>query len=434
MGINYEVTDIRTGKTSLFVPGRSSRGGSIERILRGCEFDGTVIGCLDKLYKGLPFLPTILANSFINPKPCVFRSGAEAGTTGEYARIENGELIVHFKRIFPGPVGWDLRLIDNKYPLRDKVIEETGELYSVKEYRDDVAVMRHAYGKDYVIVASPQHIVPSSQIDYKSVLELAIVACDREFKDPAVQYVTFGQNNAGLPKFMEIPPSVMVDFMAQFMSVPKKIRRELSESKSKFGIYVSEGHKCGNSQDHPHFRVDSWPDFPPRTKDIMNIADKIMTSIQSYALDPSHLENHLGYLVIHSTENFIIYADRAPPYSGSLVVEARHAQNLLDLKEMEMVQEAAEALQTAQMLIDAVYNSPPCNLHTIQVPPHCRTDFSNVRLMFYLLPRINVHAFYENTTGIAAVTEIPENVAYDMREKVLPRIIKAPQAGNLVLA
>ncbi len=389
---NQFVLDPRTGRQSLLVPGRNSRGG-IEAIARNCEvLNGSLVSCRDMEYKGLPF-----PDNFSDKKPCVFRPGSEAGTTGEYARIDElGTLIVHEKRILPEFVeyGWIARLIDNMFPLLDKKNELTGEEYVKGPIKNGLVIYSDAYGKDYVIVASPYHIVPSSELNYKGIFELAIVATEREFKDEKIAYVTFGQNNAGLP-------------------------RKTADALSRMEYYGSNGKVSGASIIHPHFRVDSMPFMPDNLLAICN-------NIQAF--NASCLEDVFGPYVILSNEHFIIYADPTPAYSGSLIVEARHAQNLLDIKQFGIMSEAAEMLQTAQRLIDIVYDSPPSNMHTLQVPEKLKGEYDRARMMFFIEPRLNVHAFFENNAHIPGVTEIPLQVAADMREKVLPCFVQPVNA------
>lgn len=447
-----------TARTGIITANRSARGGLIrspEEAVRGIEdcFNTGSYPCGTKEFLGLPYF---------EPTACAFMPGDEAKTTREYARVgKDGGILVHQGYVFPGERWisdkWLMRVMENKFPLADKEDFFTGDVYK-NERSDRVWVeCMDAKGKDYIIVTSPNHIVPAHSIDFYALTKLEQIFAKREIEDPDIEYVCIGSNNAGLPKkvsypfikemgncakaFKEIiarlPPllgeagleslleSIFKEEGLEFLLAPtakmpsfngdgktnkEKVMKSL-ETVIKYsdGHYETAGYLSGASQPHPHARVLSLPIVPPWIKEIYRRTElKASTNEKTTFYD--FLKNE--GLLIKKGEYFVLSADPVPEYNGGLLIMAKKRQNIVEMSEMEL-KELAEMRKLARVMQEITFRSPS-NDYMIQTFKGYTGTYPNTRFILCMVPRTNVQAFMELGTKIVGINKDPRQLAETM--------------------
>lgn len=369
-------------ETSVIALGRAKRG------IEGFQINPNLldippIPCGTDEFMGLPLVD----------KPCPLRPGNEEETTAEYARYENGQLIYHPSPLFPASSGWEMRAIDNKFPIFDE-----RDFFSGEDYREGYMAQRKGFlemdaiGKDYMIIYSSHHVQTANHLDFLRILNLEREFARREIEKEHVQYVQIFRNNAGLP------------------------RRKL-EPLSGSEYYEIDGSASGASQAHPHGRVLSMHFLPEKL-------------LRSYERKEERMEESSSDIdddfVIKNGEEFVLMADPAPRHSGSLVVVARNARNILEISDTQL-EELGNMIQLGQRLVDVRYDGVPSNVYFRQIfdktvyvngngdEIDLLRKYPHYRMYVRIDPRTSVWAGLELATGIVAVTTAPADVRNTMK-------------------
>jgi len=409
---------------------RAGRGGLVEAVEKRVEemryFDIPAYPCGASEFLYLPYFEA---------KPCAFREGNEPDTTREYARVNNHgsrELIVHPEYVFPGKPGWAIRVMDNKYPLTDKVDFVTNHAYDSHRLSDGFIEMMDARGKDYVIVSSPHHIVTANRIDFENIALLEQIFTKRELEDPDILYVCVGSNNAGLPRKI-LPPfmrDVHLDALIRYMAkleevasknggIPKEAEGIAEESKKTLdillrnsnGYYESIGIISGASQAHVHKRVLSLPIHPPWIEEgYIRTEQKATTNGRASFYDYVKKEE----LLIEEGKYFALIADPVPEFSGGLLVIARDRQNIVEMDRAELA-ELGSLRKLGRVMHEILYGGLPSNDYMIQTFKEDCLKYPNTRFNLSLVPRKSVQAFLELGTKIVGLDGDSKELASTMR-------------------
>ncbi len=289
--------------------------------------------------------------------------------------------------MFPSPPGWEMRVIDNKYPIFDEKDIFTHEEYTVFVQRDDVFVERDAMGRDMLVIMSPYHIAPPSGMDYFNVLRLEQRITELELEKLHVEYVHIGRNSAGLPR---------------------KKKEKISGNE-----YYDMDDKMysGASQEHPHERIISVP-FVPRL--ILESYEKVENMARNNG--HQHLFQRLldsGGYTIEQGKRFALLADPTPKHTGGLVIAAYNAHNITELGECDL-HELASMLMLGEQLLNIAYDGPPMTNYYRQSFRDCVTRFPDYVMNVRIVPRDpyknGVHATVEEGMHLYVLTSDPQEV------------------------
>ena len=410
---------------------RANRGGLIEAIERRIEetgyFDIKPVDCGGLEFYGAPYR---------EEKECVFGPGREAKTTREYAQVNHaGDIIVHPTYIFPGESGWEgspwlMRVLDNKFPLVDRIDFFSGLVYDASRRHEGLVEMMEAKGKDFVIVLNPHHIVPAHSIDFVKLAILEKTFAERELEDPDVKYVCIGSNNAGLPqkKFLEQDVAQSLDILLKHINGDDSVSPEVQESVQTLmryskGYYKSDGAQSGTSQLHLHGRVISFPLLPPWIKEGYERTEE--NARQNGA--NTFLDYCLSHgLLIDKGKYFSMVADPVPEFNGGLLIIANERHNITKMDDGEL-RELAEMRKAGRVMHEILFSGIPSNDYMIQTFGSMTSEYPNTRFSLALVPRGNVQAFVELGTKIVGLTTDPRSMAEAMihlKEKY-PKYLRA---------
>ena len=312
-----------TARQAILASNRGNRIGltkSIERrVYEENYFDIKALECTATEFLGLPY---------VEKDGCVLRPRNESQTTREYARVnQSGEITLHADYIFPGENGWIMRVIDNKFPLVDKVDFATGAVYGNHKERDGLVDKMDAKGKDFMILVSPSHIVPAHSIDFVTLAKLEKIFAKREMEDPNIGYVSIFSNNAGLPqkKFLDVPKvglEVLIKYFKGYKLAPS-VDTLLKYSEA---YYKSDGTLSGASQPHPHARVISLPILPRWIEEGYKRTEENAAGNGKTSFHDSYLRQGL---LIEEVKYFSLVADPVPEFNGGLLIIAKERQNIV---------------------------------------------------------------------------------------------------------
>ena len=405
---------VQRDEEAIIASSRARRTGVDSGQIDPALLDISPLTCEIREYRGLPLIDGT----------CHFSPGKEAETTAEYARYQNGQLIIHDSPVFPAAEGWEMRVIDNKFPITDERNIFTNEPYDkdfLLEHGDYSEV--HAIGKDLIVIQTPYHNIRAGLLDYGKILTLEQEFTRREMEKDHVQYVTIFRNNSGFPIRVRVPDSVRLSYFQQYVKngnenqdkKEENVNKEGSTSLPTMEYYEFQGKMSGASQTHPHERIVSMGIMPGKMLASYQKLERKMENRRNYHLYQEHVDRR--ELTLKEGKDFVLMVDPVPSHIGGLVIIAENVRNILEL-DNNTKEELAYFIQLGQTLVDVCNAGCPSNSYFRQIfdKNGYQRDYPNYRLYCRIEPRVNIHAGFELAVGIPVITAEPADIRGAMRD------------------
>ena len=262
-----------------------------------------------------------------------------------------------------GKRGWDIRVIENKFPALSKKA-------NYKKKLDGFTNCFTGVGHHEVVVESPSHSKRLDQFSVKKIKQIIDVYQQR---------------------FVVLSKDKNVRFVA---------------------IFRNHGKAAGNSLSHPHSQIIATPFVPELIAREMNASSKYRRRNRKCIFCDIVKKERRSKRFVYENKSFLAICPFASivPYE-TWIITKRHVKNIAGLKEQEKT-DLADALRAVLVKMNKQITNIPYNYYIHQAPLDSK---NNYHMHLEILPVLTVWAGFEKCTGAYINPVSPEIAAKELR-------------------
>ena len=181
-------------------------------------------------------------------------------------------------------------------------------------------------------------------------------------------------------------------------------------------IFHNHGKRAGASISHPHSQLMAIPIISPYVKSELDGAEQYhKTNKQCVYCAMLEWEREVQKRIVFENEEFVVFCPFAARSNFEMwVMPKKHKPYFERMTEVEKMA-GGEALQKAIAKLDKALNNPDFNFY-IHTSPCDGKDYPHYHWHIEILPKLNIWAGFEVSTGIEIVTISPEDAAEYLKE------------------